>query len=74
LPAETTDRHVYNRFTVRAKDRDNVKKRSAAAGTGSEIYYPVSLHLQECFRHFRYKAGDFPVMRAGRCGGFVFTR
>jgi dTDP-4-amino-4,6-dideoxygalactose transaminase len=60
LPADVTDRHIYNQFTVRVQNRDEVKQRLAAAGVGSEIYYPVPLHLQKCFQNLGYKAGDFP--------------
>ncbi len=51
---------IYNQYVVRVKDRDAVKSRMADAGVGSAVYYPVPLHLQECFAYLGHKAGDFP--------------
>jgi dTDP-4-amino-4,6-dideoxygalactose transaminase len=65
LPREQKDsRHVYNQFTVRVKDRDSVKQRLGDVGVGSEVYYPVPLHLQACFSGLGYREGDFPVSEA----------
>jgi dTDP-4-amino-4,6-dideoxygalactose transaminase len=54
--------HVWNQYTIRVSGgrRDGVKALLADAGVGSEIYYPVPLHLQECFRSLGYKPGSLP--------------
>jgi dTDP-4-amino-4,6-dideoxygalactose transaminase len=59
-PAESTDRHVFNQFVVRLDNRDGVQSALRAADVGSEVYYPVPLHLQRCFGPLGYKTGDFP--------------
>ena len=51
---------VYNQYVVRVPDRDAVKKRLADKGFGSGVYYPVPLHLQDCFRYLGGREGDLP--------------
>lgn len=51
---------VYNQYVVRLQNRDEVKKKLADQGVGSAIYYPLSLHLQQCFKSLANKPGDFP--------------
>jgi dTDP-4-amino-4,6-dideoxygalactose transaminase len=64
-------RHVFNQFTIQADRRDELKAFLAANGIGSEIYYPLPLHLQECYEYLGYKAGAFPVSE--RCAQRVLS-
>ncbi len=56
-------KHCFNQYVVRVADgqRDVLRKHLADDSVGSEIYYPMPLHLQKVFNYLGYKAGDFPV-------------
>ncbi len=53
--------HVYNQYVVRVPRRDLLREFLETRGIGSEVYYPIPLHLQQCFDNLGYRPGDFPV-------------
>ena len=60
LPLTTTDRHIFNQYVIRISMRDALQADLKANGVGTEVYYPVPMHRQECFDYLGHVAGAFP--------------
>jgi dTDP-4-amino-4,6-dideoxygalactose transaminase len=60
LPKVKADRHIFNQYIIRTSRRDALKSALQEKGVGTEIYYPVPMHLQECFSSLGHQTGAFP--------------
>lgn len=60
-PPLVRERHVYNQYVVRAKNRDALREFLQLRGVSTEVYYPTPLHLQECVADGNHSRGDFPI-------------
>jgi len=59
-PTVTTDRHIFNQYVIRVPRRDGLQAHLLKKGVSTEVYYPVPMHLQECFGYLGHVSGAFP--------------
>lgn len=60
LPRVATNRHIYNQYVIRVQRRDQLQGFLKKKGVGTEVYYPVPMHMQECFAYLGQAEGAFP--------------
>jgi len=60
LPSLVTNRHIFNQYVIRYPQRDQLQAYLHERGVGTEVYYPVPMHLQECFAYLGHGIGSFP--------------
>src|SRR5882762_2448892 len=60
LPSVVTDRHIFNQYVIRVPVREQLQKFLQQRGIGTEVYYPVPMHLQECFAYLSHGVGAYP--------------
>jgi dTDP-4-amino-4,6-dideoxygalactose transaminase len=58
---ESFNYHIYNQYTIAVKNRDELRNYLKEKQIGHDTYYPVPLHLQECYKFLGYKKGDLPI-------------
>jgi dTDP-4-amino-4,6-dideoxygalactose transaminase len=63
--------HIYNQYTLRTRSRDELREYLKEQGVSTAVYYPVPLHLQDCFKDLGYLKGDFP--EAEKASGSVIS-
>ena len=60
LPTVSANRHIFNQYVIRVSDRDALQSDLKGRGIGTEVYYPVPMHRQECFEYLKLPEGAFP--------------
>lgn len=60
LPSVVTDRHIFNQYVIRVSCRNQLQTALQQRGIGTEVYYPIPAHLQECFAYLGQGVGSYP--------------
>src|SRR2546430_15858613 len=68
---EACNEPIFHQYTLRVERRDDLQAHLKSKGVGTAVYYPVPLHLQNCFSHLGYKRGRLP--EAERAAGEVIS-